>query len=831
MNRLRIWFFIYTLTFISIVNAQNNLKRLETKVPLTVCYASGKVEKSFVPPPANINLKSGDEKKSEIIVDYSLFPQKAKDAFEYAVNIWAQIIESDVPIYIRANWRSLDKNTLGSAGPTGYYTDFKNIPHTSRYYPVAVVEKITKTEITDSLSPDIIANFNKDINWYYGIDGDTPELQYDFVTVVLHEITHGLGFTGFFYVRNTLGGYEEFYKTEDGAVAAFDLLVVRSNNNQLVDTTIYEMPSILLGKAMSSNGLYANSPVAISANHNQKPRLYSPSEFDEGSSIYHLNDITYPSGNSNSLMTHAIGKGEAIHNPGPLTEGIMDDIGWKNMYLDFDKPKDIETVQPIYFSVSIESDYLLDTTSVFVYYSYDNFENHKDSLPLLNESPSTKFRAELMPTIETGTIQYYLIAKDTINREFKLPTEAPKVLYTITIGPDNELPKINHSPIPYFMLANDNLILTTNADDNLGVDTVFVEYEINGEPQPSFGLSLDSLTSYSGSFNFNLNELNDGDEIAYRITAIDSSVAQNTSTIPVDGKFSFKVEKIFDPVGGYINDFNNSTGDFIFSDFDIYNARRFASPALHSPHPYPSPNQNNTNFNFSAILKHPIILFEGGTMTFDEIVLVEPGESQTVYGDGDFWDYVIVEGSKDYGKSWNLLLDGYDSRANLTWKINYNEDIIDNVSQAVGVPEWFANREINLTVNENFAIGDTILIRFRLFSDPYAHGWGWTIDNLRIQIPVSAPVTTLSPGNILVYPNPIDDVINISVQAYKNIDELEISVFNMFGQKIHSIQNKNVFGEISHKIDLGNFANGMYFISVKENGEQVFSQKIVKNNW
>ena len=827
MNRLKIWLFIFTLTFINIVDAQNNLKRLETRVPPVVCYASGKVEKSFVPPPANINLKSLEE-KSEIIVDYSLFPQKAKDAFEYAVNIWAHILESDVPIYIQANWRSLGTNTLGSAGPSDYYTNFKNIPHSGRYYPVAVVEKITKTEITDSLSPDIVANFNKDINWYYGTDGNTPDLQYDFVSVVLHEITHGLGFTGFFYINNSKQGVYGFDNIGDAA--AFDLLVVR-NNNQLVDTTIYEMPSILLGKMMISSLLYANSPIAISANKNKKPHLYAPSEFDGGSSIYHLNEYTYPSGNENSLMTPFIGKGEVIRSPGPLTEGILYDIGWKNMYLDFDKPKDIETVKTIVFNVSIESDYELDTSSVFIHYSYDNFENHKDSLPLTNENTTANFSAELLPTIETGTIYYYLIAKDTVNRTFKLPTEAPKVLYTITIGPDNEPPEITHNPIPYFLLANDNLTLTANADDNLGVDTVFVEYDINGEPQQTFGLSLDSFISYSGSFNFNLDELNDGDEITYTITAKDSAVTQNTSTIPEDEKFSFKVEKIFDPVGGYINDFDNSTGDFIFSDFDIYTDTAFTNPALHSPHPYPSTNDNSKTFNFSALLKHPIILFEAGTMTFDEIVLVEPGEHQSVYGDGDFWDYVIVEGSKDYGKSWNNLFDGYDSGANLTWKNNYNKEIIDNVSQAVGVPEWFVNREINLLENENFAIGDTILIRFRLFSDPYAHGWGWAIDNLRIQFPVSALVSTLSPGSILVYPNPFNNVISVSVQANKNIDELEFSVFNMFGQKIHSIQNKNVIGEITHKIDLGNFADGMYFISVKENGKMVFSRKIIKNNW
>ncbi|MCK7534680.1 MAG: hypothetical protein MZV63_28610 [Marinilabiliales bacterium] len=42
------------------------------------------------------------------------------------------------------------------------------------------------------------ATFNKEVKWYFGTDGNTPELLYDFVTVVLHEIGHGLGFTGFF---------------------------------------------------------------------------------------------------------------------------------------------------------------------------------------------------------------------------------------------------------------------------------------------------------------------------------------------------------------------------------------------------------------------------------------------------------------------------------------------------------------------------------------------------------------------------------------------------------------------------------------------------------
>jgi hypothetical protein len=38
-------------------------------------------------------------------VNYSLFPQEAKQAFEYAVSLLEQLIESPVPIYVEANWR------------------------------------------------------------------------------------------------------------------------------------------------------------------------------------------------------------------------------------------------------------------------------------------------------------------------------------------------------------------------------------------------------------------------------------------------------------------------------------------------------------------------------------------------------------------------------------------------------------------------------------------------------------------------------------------------------------------------------------------------------
>ena len=818
---------ILSLFHIRCVNGQNDWKKRKLRVPPPVCYASDEIEKSYIPPPAEFLLKSGAEKKSDIIVTYSLFPPEAKAAFEYAVDIWETIIESDIPIYVEANWRTMSNNILGSAGPTDYYSDFEFAPRKNRFYPVSVVEKITKTEISGKSSPDINATFNKDVKWYYGTDGQTPDMLYDFVTVVLHEIGHGLGFTGFFFVTGTVGAYGN---DSAGDASAFDIMVVNNKDEMLTDTAIFTMPSASLYNAFISNNLFNTSQVAITNNDGNKPKLYAPSTYNDGSSIYHLNDASYPFGNENSLMTHAIGKGEAVHDPGPITKGILADIGWKNMKLILDKPKDIEEKKPIVFNLSIESDFEIDTNEVFVFYSTDSFKKNKDSLLLVSDSESGIYSATLNPEIESGTIDYYISARDKMNRKFFIPTEVPEELYSVKIGPDNQAPEIDHTPIPYFVSYGEPVKISTSSDDNLGVDSVYVEYSVNNIPQQSFGLTLDSVTIYSGIFNVDPELLNDGDEFTYKITAIDSSIAKNKTTSPVDDFYSFKVEKIFDPISGYYNDFNTLSRDFILSDFDIGTEKLFKNGSLHSPHPYPSPNKNNTYINFTTLLKYPIILKENGTMSFDEVVLVEPGEVLSKFGDDNFWDYVIVEGSKDYGKTWLPLADGYDSGDNVTWKTNYNKDIDnDQSSKTIGIPDWYITREINLLENGNFKANDTILIQFRLFSDPYAHGWGWTIDNLRIQTPALVPSVILSPGNILIYPNPFRDFLHITINAESNIEELTVEIINAYGQKIASVQNKNVFGEIKIDQDLKTLTSGMYFVIVKENGKQVNSQKIIKN--
>ncbi len=249
---------------VGFVFGQGDWKKSKMHIVPNVCFASDSIEKSFIPPPREFLIKSG-QNKSDFIVKYGLFPSdgKAKEAFEYAVSIWEQIIESDIPIHINANWRTMNDNILGSAGPTDYFSNFEYAPRKNRYYPVSVVEKITKTEINGSTSADIDATFNKEIKWYYGTDGNTPDQLYDFVTVVLHEIGHGLGFTGFFFVTGKTGAYGNSNGGSAGDATAFDIMVMNQKNEQLTDTFIFDRPSAGLYDAFTSNHLYINNPVSI----------------------------------------------------------------------------------------------------------------------------------------------------------------------------------------------------------------------------------------------------------------------------------------------------------------------------------------------------------------------------------------------------------------------------------------------------------------------------------------------------------------------------------------------------------------------------------------
>ncbi|MDQ4097208.1 MAG: hypothetical protein M3144_04990, partial [Actinomycetota bacterium] len=174
--------------------------------------------------------------------------------------------------------------------------------------------------------PDIDAEFNSNTpgDWYFGLDGRPPPGQYDFVTVVLHEIAHGLGFSG---SMGVLGGQGRWGFSDPPYPRAYDRFTTDSSRRSLVNTSVCPNPSAALASVLQS-AVYFDSPLTNEPDGTGRARLYAPSTWETGSSYSHLSEATYRPGHVNSLMTPNLARAEGIHSPGPMAMCMFEAMGW-----------------------------------------------------------------------------------------------------------------------------------------------------------------------------------------------------------------------------------------------------------------------------------------------------------------------------------------------------------------------------------------------------------------------------------------------------------------------------------------------------------------------
>jgi hypothetical protein len=226
-------------------------------------------------------------------------------------------------------------------------------------------------------------------------------------------------------------------------------------------------------------------------------------------------------------------------------------------------------------------------------------------------------------------------------------------------------------------------------------------------------------------------------------------------------------------VAQYSNDLGTDSDFLLDGGFSVYLAAGFSDPALHTPHDYP----NQTSM--TAVLTQPIVIGNTTTLSFDEVVLVEPGQTGVPWPDPDFWDYVVVEGSND-GLTWIPLLDGYDSREYADWESAY-------YSSTPGSSSLFHNRQIVL--NDTFAKWDKIFLRFRLYADFAANGWGWAIDNIVVDTP--APTDAPRPHRLALdqnLPNPFNPRTEIRFELPRAA-RVTLQVYDLRGRLVRTLVN------------------------------------------
>jgi hypothetical protein len=172
------------------------------------------------------------------------FPEEAKTAFNAAAAIWGNLLSSSVPITINACWADLGSSrTLGYSGGAVSYRDFVGAPKANVFYESSLANALHGSNLGPS-NFDMHITYNRNFTWYYGTDGKTPSGEYDLMTVVLHEIAHGLNFSGSMRYSGGTGswgdsGYPYIYDTfmRDGTA---------NPGNLLTDTSIYANPSTAL---------------------------------------------------------------------------------------------------------------------------------------------------------------------------------------------------------------------------------------------------------------------------------------------------------------------------------------------------------------------------------------------------------------------------------------------------------------------------------------------------------------------------------------------------------------------------------------------------------
>ena len=188
---------------------------------------------------------------SNISVNYTGFTPQAQAAFQAAVEIWQTQLGSSVPLVVDASFTSLGANVLGSAGFTGVSSSFPNIPRAATFFPIPIVNKLAGSD-RNGANAEISARFNSGFTWYYGTDGLTPSGQVDFISVVLHELGHGLGFIGSASVSALGSG------SLNSTPYIYDVSVVDGAGVSILDAAAYPNPSPALGALLTSGNVFWN---------------------------------------------------------------------------------------------------------------------------------------------------------------------------------------------------------------------------------------------------------------------------------------------------------------------------------------------------------------------------------------------------------------------------------------------------------------------------------------------------------------------------------------------------------------------------------------------
>jgi hypothetical protein len=250
-------------------------------------------------------------------------------AFQYAADIWGQLISSAVEITVGARFDILDCDAtsavLGAAGPNTAHGNFAGAPVPNTWYTQALANSLAAMDL-DPNTDDIDATFNSAIGtscpfptvWYYGLDANPPSGTIDFVTVVLHELGHGLGFISLVDLETgqKLAGFNDVFmrQLEDhstGKRYPGMTNAERVSASKRAGSLHWVGAEVIAASGILSEGVHPSGHV----------EMYAPNPQEPGASVSHFSPDLAPNQIMEPFYT------AASHDVGLALE-LLQDLGW-----------------------------------------------------------------------------------------------------------------------------------------------------------------------------------------------------------------------------------------------------------------------------------------------------------------------------------------------------------------------------------------------------------------------------------------------------------------------------------------------------------------------
>ena len=264
-----------------------------------------------------------DNVRADFVAHYDpSVPAAYQTAINKALDIWrkqlsmtpSQVVDVNIGTY------NTPQGSLAASGPSGLIANFANAPNTATWYPLAAKNILTSTNSNGAAS-EIAIDYNTAYSWYTGLDKQPGTNEYDLITTMIHEVAHGLGI--FKSIQPT--GAWGWSLNGQALPSAWEQHLTLANGAYLIQLG-NPIPAVDWSPGTNT---YWQGAAGRAADPLPNTQIYNPATWQAGSSLSHLDEYTY--NGIFAMMTPAGSPGEALHEVGPIMQGMLIDMGYTNI--------------------------------------------------------------------------------------------------------------------------------------------------------------------------------------------------------------------------------------------------------------------------------------------------------------------------------------------------------------------------------------------------------------------------------------------------------------------------------------------------------------------